>query len=550
VQRRQAAAAADGRLRPAPLCWQQEQEHANEVDTGLRAPNHHRGGLPPLGLNAQAAGRRLVRLLRRFVLVLVGGALAVALGFTLFAVGALAPLQPWHTTKLEEEFSASAHRDLDFAGYLRREQLLFDELRRVTTGWGRDTQGNGEEAYVHSRFNAAAPLNRLADEATHNRTQRLTPPAPVGQALLLHGLTDSPHSMRALADTLLARGFEVTLLRLPGHGTMPSMLVGVSTDDWAAAVDIAARDVASRLKPGQPYYIGGYSTGGTLALLHTLQALEDPSRVRPSRVLLVSPAIAVAGAAVLAEVIDFFSVVPIPVLEKVRWQAVEPEFDPVKYNSFPVNGSRQVKRATRALRSALQEADAAGRLAQMPPVTTWQSVVDSTVGSAPTVDVLYARLPTPAHRLVMFDVNRRNGLESVQRPAARTLIDRLLQGPRRYTLDLVANRDVGSGRITVQRLAPDGSTNTRDTGLDWPADVVSLGHVALPFRPDDAVYGFLPGSGRDGVPSIGSLLLRGESGALTLSLGSLTRLRSNPFWPLIETDVGSIVAGDLAAAPR
>jgi hypothetical protein len=72
----------------------------------------------------------------------------------------------------------------------------------------------------------------------------------------------------------------------------------------------------------------------------------------------------------------------------------------------------------------------------------------------------------------------------------------------------------------------------------------------MPFRPDDSVYGFLPGSGRDGVPSIGSLLLRGESGALTVSLASLTRLRSNPFWPLIDADVGSIVAGDLAASPR
>jgi hypothetical protein len=60
------------------------------------------------------------------------------------------------------------------------------------------------------------------------------------------------------------------------------------------------------------------------------------------------------------------------------------------------------------------------------------------------------------------------------------------------------------------------------------------------------VYGILPGSGRDGLPSIGSLLLRGESGALTLSLGSLTRLRSNPFWNLIDQELGAVVAADLA----
>ena len=76
--------------------------------------------------------------------------------------------------------------------------------------------------------------------------------------------------------------------------------------------------------------------------------------------------------------------------------------------------------------------------------------------------------------------------------------------------------------------------------------MVSLGHVALPFRPDDPVYGLLPGSGADGLPSFGSLTLRGENGALLFPLGALTRLRSNPFWPLIEQQIVQLVAQDLA----
>ena len=55
----------------------------------------------------------------------------------------------------------------------------------------------------------------------------------------------------------------------------------------------------------------------------------------------------------------------------------------------------------------------------------------------------------------------------------------------------------------------------------------------------------MPGSGRDGIPSIGSWLLRGEDGAIAISLGALNRLRSNPFWTLIDADVGEIVASDL-----
>ena len=72
--------------------------------------------------------------------------------------------------------------------------------------------------------------------------------------------------------------------------------------------------------------------------------------------------------------------------------------------------------------------------------------------------------------------------------------------------------------------------------------------MALPFPPDDPVYGIRPGSGRAGLPSLGSLLLRGESGALTVSLGSLTRVRSNPFWPVIERQIEETAAADVLSA--
>ena len=254
--------------------------------------------------------------------------------------------------------------------------------------------------------------------------------------------------------------------------------------------------------------------------------------------------------AALAEVIDIFTVVPLPVLDKARWQAIAPEFDPYKFNSFPVNASRQINRATRALQRSLEEAQRAGRLAQLPPVVTWQSVVDSTVGSVGLVDQVYARLNGPAHRLVMFDMNRVPELGGVARPAARALIDRLERMPRGYTLDVVSNDNAQQPRIAVRRWAPGGSPEVRATTLDWPGDLVSLGHVALPFPAEDPVYGFVRGSGRDGIPSIGSWLLRGENGAITISLGSLTRLRSNPFWPLIDEDVAGLVALDVAAKRR
>ncbi len=79
--------------------------------------------------------------------------------------------------------------------------------------------------------------------------------------------------------------------------------------------------------------------------------------------------------------------------------------------------------------------------------------------------------------------------------------------------------------------APQRCAIPRWSGL---ATLVSVGHVALPFRPDDPAYGVNPGSGHNGLPSIGSWLFRGEPGAVTVNLGSLTRPRSNPFWALIN----------------
>lgn len=512
---------------------------------------------------SRGLSRRLLRLLLRGAGLLVALGLALALGFTLYAVGALPPLQPWHTELLRQEFRADSHETLDFAGYQQLEERLFAELRAKTEGWAsngllagcrgaadavrREGCVEADEAFRNSRFNSAGWLPRLADGAPFNRSFRWTPTEPMGQALLVHGLTDSPYSMHAMARTLHAQGFEVTVLRLPGHGTLPSMMAVMSARDWTAAVRLAARDVAARIKPGQPFYVGGYSSGGTLMLQYALDALQDESLRRPDRVLLVSPAIELTPVATLAEIIDIFSIVPIPVLDKVRWQDIAPEFDPYKFNSFPVNASRQINRATRALQRSLRDAESAGRLAQLPPVVAWQSAVDSTVGSNGVVSQVFERLRNPAHRLVLFDINRSPELAGLERPAARALIQRIQGAPRGYTFDLVSNAEGRLPRVTLSRIAPGGQVEARETTLDWPAGLVSLGHVALPFAADDPVYGFIRGSGRDGIPSIGSWLLRGENGAITISLGSLTRLRSNPFWALIDADVAALVAQDRVA---
>ncbi|MGH6624183.1 MAG: hypothetical protein ACREBN_09435, partial [Burkholderiaceae bacterium] len=242
-------------------------------------------------------------------------------------------------------------------------------------------------------------------------------------------------------------------------------------------------------------------------------------------------------------------------LEKVHWQSVLPEFDPYKFNSFAVNATRQVNRATTLLQRRLETVQRNGQLAQVPPVMTWHSVIDSTVGALGTVDRLYGRLNAPQHALTLFDVNRFRALASVQTPGTQAVIDNAIgrrtgganESARRYKLDVVGNASPDTFEVVLRTYAPgQAKAAERSLPLAWPSNVVSLGHVALPFPPDDPVYGFLPGSGANGVASLGSWLLRGENGAIMLPLGSLTRLRSNPFWSLIEEQVTAIVDADLA----
>jgi alpha-beta hydrolase superfamily lysophospholipase len=482
---------------------------------------------------------------RRLAVTAVALCAAMIIGFAAYAVLAFPPLQPWHTEILTQEFSAERDGGLDFDGYLKLEDRMFAEMRAKTARWDR-----ASEAYVYSRFNPASRTSLLAEGAPYNRSFRLRRPDAVGQALLIQGLTDSPYSMKALAESLHARGFEVTVLRLPGHGALPSMMTRMTVRDWTAAVRIAARDVAGRAAADQPFYIGGYSTGGTLALQYTLDALEDASLRKPDRVLLVSPALEIPRIADVANLLDMLAAVPVPQLQKARWQGLAVEYDPYKFNSFPINATRQVNRATKTLQRDLARAAKSGRIARMPPVIAWQSVVDSTVGSNGVADILFARLRGPRHQLVLFDVNRQDAFGAVQRPAARALVDRLTKGARGYTLDVVANTTANDRRVSVRRLTPDGRLTARETALEWPETLVSVGHVALPFRPDDPVYGLNPGSGRNGMASLGTWQFRGEAGAVTVNLGAFTRPRSNPFWPLIDEEVGHAVEADRAGRQK
>jgi carboxylesterase len=82
-------------------------------------------------------------------------------------------------------------------------------------------------------------------------------------ALVIHGFTGCPQSMRPLAESFATAGFSVEMPRLPGHGTTPEDMANYGWSDWTAAVDATYRDLSART---DKVVVAGLSMGGALTL--------------------------------------------------------------------------------------------------------------------------------------------------------------------------------------------------------------------------------------------------------------------------------------------
>ena len=381
-------------------------------------------------------------------------------------------LQPWHRLVPEAEVRAA---DLDdsftLQQYLAREAAVFDQVRdQVESPVSRS--GSQAEANRYQSASISSPRRASRD---WNRTFELTPTGALrGGALLIHGLTDSPYSMRSIATTLQAQGYYALALRVPGHGTVPGALTQATAEDWMAAVRMGARHVRQTIGADRPMILVGYSNGGALVMRYALEATADARLPSPARVVLISPMIGVSPLARMARVISALG--PLPFFEKARWLDVIPEYNPFKYNSFPANAANQSYRVSSLLRTEVADASRSGLLDRLPPILAFQSVVDATVSTPAVVD-LFDRLHGNGHELVIFDINRRAGLEPYLRPTDAALV-RSLAAPRRTPLPAHAHHQRQRRRVGGPRPFNRGGCNHhrgRATGaLLADADVFAL----------------------------------------------------------------------------
>ncbi|WP_368543169.1 alpha/beta hydrolase [Enterobacter soli] len=481
---------------------------------------------------------RLMVLAKKVALV-VGIVLIVLLTVRIYASLKEPGLHEWHTWT-GDEMSAREIDRATFAQYLEREKAIFSDLQSEVTDRVEESEKTPLNRFY--RHSLVWPGQFTPDA---NRSFVLMPAGkPRGAVVLLHGLTDAPYSVRHLALDYQQHGFVAVVPRMPGHGTAPGALTAVDWESWLAAARLGVREATRLAGSDVPLHLVGYSNGGALAMKYALDSLDSPNLRKPQRLVLLSPMIGVTAFARFAGLAGLPAM--LPAFAKSAWLNITPEYNPYKYNSFPVNAARQSWLLTKALQQQFGRAEAEGRLASLPPVIAFQSVMDSTVSTRAVVTGLFDRLPDNGSELVVFDINQAAILRPLFKPASWTAVSELLPAAlRRYSVTVITNATPHTFD-TVAKTTPAGSLDAQSVPLStpYPQDVYSLSHVAVPFPPDDDLYGSRPEEkNRYGV-SLGTVSLWGETSVLSVGKDTLMRITSNPFYSYMQARIDEHIDAD------
>jgi len=451
------------------------------------------------------------------VISLLGVLIIGIVAFILY-MKSLPSLSTWHSTVLENEFTTHSNVE-DFDAYVALEKRLFQELDSEVYDKVLKSEENSVNRYTKNSFSDPKRWSKA-----WNKSFELPVENPKMGVLLLHGMSDSPYSLHAQAEYLQKKGVWVVAMRMPGHGTIPSGLTGITWQDMAAVVKIGMKRLHEKIGDKQ-IHIMGYSTGASLALNYTFEALKDTTLTLPSSLIFYSPAIGVSKAAPYAvwqsRIGHLFS------LPKLEWNSIAPEYDPFKYNSFAVNAGDQVYRLCKKVQKQFDDYNISTKHTKaFPPVLSFQSIIDNTVSVSDTVNHLYKRLPKGKHTLVMFDINNHFSKNLLVKGKVNNSIEYLKEnsvGPN-YQFDLITNLNSSNGRLNL-------ITNhkvVKELSYYWPKSLFSLSHLAMPMPNTDPLYGDKNAAKSPGI-KLGHLAIYGESSVLEISPSAILRQRWNPF---------------------
>ena len=473
----------------------------------------------------------LVQLIKHLIMAVsystIGALLVLITGFVIYLTNQ-AELHNWHLTNLDQEFTVDSDVD-NFEDYLALEKRLFQQLDTLVYKKTPFDQHNSINRYSHGSLSDPGTLSR-----NWNHSFILDKESPKASVLLLHGMSDSPYSLRHIGERLNNAGAYVLGLRLPGHGTAPSGLTNITWQDMAAAVQLAMHHLAKK-NANKPIYIVGYSNGAALAIHYALKTLENKSLPKVKRIVVLSPAIGVTPVAALA--IWQARLGHLLGLEKLAWTSILPEYDPFKYNSFAVNAGNVVYQLTNEIQKKFLRLSASRKIKGFPPILAFSSVADATVSTPALVNGLFKHLADGGHELVLFDINHKPEMTALMKWDSAKLLESLQSiSEQTFTLSIATNNHVQNQDVIIYSLHPNKEKSIDSIRLKWPMDIYSLAHVALPFPGNDPLYGGHPEGKNSGI-HLGNIALRGERNVLRIPESEMMRLRWNPFYPYIETRV-------------
>lgn len=181
--------------------------------------------------------------MRVFIYFIIGLLIGV-IGSGLFAVWKfrvkpaleMPKLKAWHKPG-EKELLPNDELAV-FSKYVEAETRFIKSAYDTSETEARGTDNRYERKSIGSPYNivSAAEASRYGENGNASFEDKPSDGPLRGGVLLIHGLSDSPYHMRALARIFAEQGFHVIALRLPGHGTIPGALTKVKWQDWYRAV--------------------------------------------------------------------------------------------------------------------------------------------------------------------------------------------------------------------------------------------------------------------------------------------------------------------------
>jgi alpha-beta hydrolase superfamily lysophospholipase len=472
------------------------------------------------------------------VLLILGGKAALT----------VPPLQAWHAASPWAE-------TFYYPGYETFAAYQADEQRFITQVFQTLAEAGGDP----TKYTPGSPYSPWTGQGLNeNGSFDLRPEGRdlAGGILLVHGLSDSPYHMKALAELFRDHGYYVLCLRLPGHGTAPGALVDITREQWRSAVDFGVRLVLQEIQSTEDarFYLGGFSTGGALLLSYTFDGLASDTMRTPDHLFLFSPAIGITRRAALAdwhELVDW-----LPYFDKFRWDTLGAEEDPYRYISFPKNAADQIFELTLLNKlEASRISTAAAKRAAVPPILAFQSTVDGTVAATDLI-TLFKQVGKPESELVLFDFNRAHE-PRIDPQKAEVLPTGDLDDPAfQSRLIIATNRsDDGEagpiGFYRAQRESAAGPLALKKMddlpAIPWPARSFALSHVCIPIAPEDPVYGQASRLGRID-PAAAPDTWVGEIDTLADATKTVERIRYNPFFSVVRARIEAVLAP--ATAPH